>query len=162
MFGVVTHNQVWSDVDIYFSGAELVSLSMRDIVKWICMYQSPAWRSFSDLQIKIGEGVQNFLFTPQKWVLSSIDISESNATELAWSGKISERCSYSMDGTKILLTNLEQADNDGIWLSSLSVAWIHLAREQCKTQDQEEAIVMWLFGGVTQKEKSIISDILNP
>jgi len=47
-------------------------------------------------------------------MISSIEISESKATELVSARKISERCSYSMDGTKISLTNLEQADDDGM------------------------------------------------
>lgn len=48
-----------------------------------------------------------------------------------------------------------------IW-SLLMTAWFYIAHEKGLLQSEEQWLVEWLFSGITDKEREIVFDILNP
>lgn len=149
------------DIDALLSSAELDTFLLNERVEGLLMKQSPRWRSFKKLSFWVNKEPRSFLFEENREKMG-ISVPERVLENMRKDGVSSVRCDYQLDGTKMstrLLKTLEDSYSEGVSLSSTG---IYLAKEQWLSQSDEQGIVEGLFKDLTDKEKGIIFEILNP
>jgi len=162
MLSAISYNQGWHcDINMILWSAELCALHFNRRVSWLIIAQSLEGRVSKNSFLQVRQ--QDTKFTFDETDVMNIGISKEIWDKLMREQCIFERCeTYGLDGTKVSIKTLQKLEDDSWEWVILTVAGIELSQQKWLRQEDEQGLVEWIFEWITDTERRIVEEILNP